>query len=139
MTQSIIGYKRTREEELYPTIEGYWLNSGVIWVRKSRYIEIDGEKEEDHQGVYLLPSELKEILKFAEGSFERSAQIYREDRVTPGMFPEPAILGAIAHPNGNIEVYYYNKEFNKNEVIILSFGEWKTILSKCQKAGREWC
>lgn len=140
MTQSIIAYERTREEELYPTIKAYWLNSGALWIIKSREIEIEEKKIEDYQSVTLIPSELKEILKLGEGSFECSKRIYFKERVTPGLFPKMEIVSVIAHINGDIEIKQHEKGLNSLvSTIILSFGEWKTILSKCQKRGREWC
>ena len=36
MTQSIIAYERTREEELHSIVRGYWCNSGTLFITKSR-------------------------------------------------------------------------------------------------------
>lgn len=145
MSQSILAYERFREGEYLPYLYAYWINSGTIWVRqreKKSCLPFSKESMRDdsiEQSVTFLPSELKEILKRAEGSFKKRTKIYCETRITPGMFSETAKVTAVAHPDGFIKIYYSRlPDFSKVHSIKLSFGELKIILSKCQKKGREW-
>ncbi len=138
MTVSYLAYEREREGEQYPVVMTFWCNSGVLLIKKTT----KANKFGDGVSINLIPSELKEILKSGEGSFESSKQIYLKTRITPGLFPKNDTVVAIAHPNGDIEiqVHYHTKTFSgelMKSIIVLSFGEWKTILSKCQKKGRE--
>ena len=89
-----------------------------------------------------LPGTVISHLKSAEGSFDCSKTIYSKTRITPGLFPEEETVVAIAHSSGDIAIqcHSHRKIFSGElikDIIILSFGEWKTILSKCQKKGRE--
>ena len=143
MTQSFLGYEIKKEKYLYSDIKGYWLNSGVIWIIKEREIKIDDKISKDSVSVFLIPSELKEILDLSNKSFDVTEQIYRKKRLTPGMFPEMGKVTAIAHINGDIEIYYDLFELGSHifqrSAIILDREEWNDILISCQNIGRDIC
>ena len=125
MTISYPAYERHDNKRNPHTLIGMWCSDGNLLIqsyeKKRRFFNF----KSIHNSIELMAFELNEIIK----SEKTEGEIYRCERLRPGLTSDYYAVWAICEENDHIRIF--DNHYHNESSVSVSREEWCALLKKC--------